>query len=163
LCVLLAALFLTSVEDCVERQEGRGLLGAWLVEGVRFINPDGEVIVPDPQPGLFIFARSHYSAVWVPRSGARKPFATKFNPTTEELAEACLSIIANTGTYEATASLLTVHPIVTRMPEFAGGRAVYAYQLEEDRLTMEQLEEYLCDGARVPFRYRVRLSLRRLE
>ena len=146
-----------------EREQAGRLEGVWIVFDIRFIDSTRETVVSEPQPGLFIFGRTYYSAVWVPRGGPRKRFVKRFDPTPDEIVEAFWSIIANSGTYELSESTLMTHPIVTRMPEFAGGRTVYKYRLDGDRLHLEQLEEYLRDGTLVPRMYHVRLSLRRVE
>lgn len=119
----------------------------------------------DPQPGLFIFGKSHYSATWVPQRQARPPFASPFEPTPEELAAACDALVVNSGAYEISGSELIVRPMVTRMPEFSGGRMIYRYGIKGNVLSLEVLDEYSCDGVQAPWilRQRLTLKLQRVE
>lgn len=139
--------------------------GVWRVAEIRFSRPDTVIVISEPQPGLFIFAKSHYSSSWVPQAAARKSFAKQFEPTREELAEACDALVINSGTYEFSDSRLTVRPLVTRMPEFSGGRMIYRVVLEPDVLWLEVLDEYSRDEIRAPWlsRQRLALKLRRVE
>lgn len=139
--------------------------GVWRVVEIRFTRPDTVIVISEPQPGLFIFAKSHYSSTWVPQSAARKSFAKRFEPTREELAEACDALVINSGTYELAGSRLTVRPLVTRMPEFSGGRMIYRAVLEPEGLSLEVIDEYSRDEIRAPWlsRQRLALKLQRVE
>ena len=88
------------------------------------------------QPGLVIFAKMHYSFVRVPSSGSRTLFKAE-NPTNEEKITAYDSINANTGTYEASGSTLTLRPVIARVPNFAaGGLQTYQFQIDGNTLTL---------------------------
>lgn len=76
--------------------------------------------VPNPQPGLIIFTRKHYSVMWVPGNQPRSLFKGE-NPTNEEKIAAYDSFVANSGTYEVADGTLTLHPMVARSPNFAAG------------------------------------------
>lgn len=120
--LMLALLVITTgTARLAVRQEGRNLEGVWRITEIKFIRADGDALVADPQPGLFIFAKSHYSTTWVSQSGPRKAYASRFQPTREELAAACDALVMNSGTYEVAGDRLTVRPLVTRVPEFPGG------------------------------------------
>lgn len=141
-------------------QPSPSLEGVWRISEIQFIRPSGEIVISDPQPGIFIFAKSHYSATWVPQGEARSAFASRFEPTREELAAACDSLVVNSGNYEISGSRLTIRPLVTRMPEFSGGRMIYRYAIDGDALSLEVLDEYSRDGVQAPWIQRQRLALK---
>src|SRR5712692_5501730 len=88
----------------------------------------------NPQPSLFIFAKTHYSMMLVPGNQPRALFKAQ-EPTNEEKIPAFDSFIANTGTYEVTGSTLTIRPIVARYPNFmAGGFEKYQFRIEGNTL-----------------------------
>jgi len=88
------------------------------------------------QPGLVIFAKTHYSFVRVPSSGPRALFKTE-DPTNEEKIAAYDSMNANTGTYEARGTTLTLRPVIARNPNFAaGGSQTYQFQIDGNTLTL---------------------------
>lgn len=137
--------------------------GVWRVAEIRFIRADTTIVHADPQPGLFIFAKSHYSSSWVPQNAARKSFQSRFEPTRDELAAACETLVVNSGTYEISGTQLTVRPVVTRMPEFSGGMLVYNFSLNGDVLSLEVVDERSRDGIKAPWLSRQRLTLKLLR
>lgn len=56
------------------------------------------------------------------------------------------SIDVNSGTYELTDSTLTTLPLVSRVPAFSGGKAIYALRIESDNLYLTMKEEYSKKG-----------------
>src|SRR5438445_2957301 len=72
--------------------------GAWKVTEIVVSGADASNVA-NPQPGLIIFARKHYSAVWVPGNQPRSLFKGE-DPTNEEKVAAYDSFIANSDTYE---------------------------------------------------------------
>jgi len=88
----------------------------------------------NPQPSLFIFAKTHYSMMLVSGTQPRALFKAE-EPTNEEKVPAFDSFVANTGTYEVMGSTLTIRPIVARYPNFmAGGFDKYQFRIEGDTL-----------------------------
>ena len=89
-----------------------------------------------PQPSLFIFTRTHYSMLRVASAQPRALF-TAMDPTNEEKIGAYDTFTANSGTYEATGTTLTVRPIVAKSPNFmAGGFDKYQFRVDGDTLTL---------------------------
>ncbi len=72
--------------------------GAWKVTEIVVTGADASN-VPNPQPGLIIFAQKHYSAMWVPGNQPRSLFKGE-DPTDQEKIAAYDSFVANSGTYE---------------------------------------------------------------
>jgi hypothetical protein len=134
--------------------------GVWQITEITTVNRDGKTRNSEPQPGLFIFTRSYYSAVWTPSTGPRPPYADRWRPTDEEKVKAYDSIVVNTGTYELTETELITRPIIARVPGFGGGTATYKYKLDGDDLFLEMVEEYSGDGIRATWLDRTRFPLK---
>jgi hypothetical protein len=138
------------------------LAGTWTVSEIVFKGPDGEKRIADPQPGLLIFSDQHYSFVWTPTDEARTPFQSFTEPTLEEIQAAFNSIIVNAGEYEVTGSTITTRPVVSRIPGFTGGYAVYDFQLEERTLTLTMTDEYDRNGTQATWAKKGRSTAFRL-
>jgi hypothetical protein len=111
--------------------------GAWKVTEIVVTGAD-TANVPNAQPGLIIFARKHYSAMWVPGNQPRSLFKGE-DPTDQEKIAAYDSFVANSGTYEVAGATLTLHPMVARSPNFmAGGVSKYQMRIEGTTLWLTQ-------------------------
>ena len=111
--------------------------GAWKVTEI-VVTGANSSNVPNPQPGLIIFARKHYSAMWVPGNQPRSLFEGE-DPTNEEKIAAYDSFVANSGTYEVARATLTLHPMVARSPNFmAGGVSKFQLRIEGTTLWLTQ-------------------------
>ena len=111
--------------------------GAWKVTEIVVTGANASN-VPNPQPGLIIFAQKHYSAMWVPGNQPRSLFKGE-DPTDQEKIAAYDSFVANSGTYEVAGTTLTLHPMVARSPNFmAGGVSKYELRIEGTTLWLTQ-------------------------
>ena len=131
--------------------DGRtGPAGVWKIAEVEPL--DGSAPVNrSPLPNLVLFTEKHYSMVWLPGKEAQRAFATRWQPTDSEKIARYNAIVVNTGTYEVKDSILTMHPIVARVPEFMGGTFVHWLQLSGDTLRLTTLDEYSYDGVQAPW------------
>ncbi len=87
-----------------------------------------------PQPGLFIFTRTHYSMLRVASPQPRVLFKA-VDSTSEEKVAAYDTFTANSGTYEVAGTTLTVRPIVAKSPNFmAGGYDKYQFRVDGNTL-----------------------------
>ena len=64
---------------------------------------------------MFIFAKNHYSLMWVPGSVPRTLFKTQV-PTNDEKLAAFDSLVASSGTYEVSGSRVTFRMILAKGP-----------------------------------------------
>ena len=111
--------------------------GAWKVTEIVVTGTDASNVA-NPQPGLIIFARKHYSVMWVPGNQPRSLFKGE-DPTNEEKIAAYDSFVANSGTYEVAGTTLTLHPMVARSPNFmAGGVSRVQLRIEGTTLWLTQ-------------------------
>ncbi len=108
------------------------------VAQIRVDLPAGSSVISSPQTGLFIFTRSHYSAVWVPVQERPASFVTSWALTPDEMVGAYKSLVAHTGTYEVDSSAITMHAEQAKNPAFAGGSISYDYRLEGNVLQLTQ-------------------------
>jgi hypothetical protein len=136
---LKAALMVVMFPVMLGAQSGaRGPLeGAWKVAEI-VVTGAGASNTPNPQPGLFIFTRTHYSLMWAPGNQPRPLFKAE-EPTNAEKTVAFDSFVGNTGTYEASGTTLTIRPMVARFPNCMGGAFMrYQFRVEGNTLTLTQ-------------------------
>lgn len=147
-----SVIIIFSAISCVSSPENRsaGVVGAWQIAEVELL--DGSAPVnKDPLPNLVLFTDRHYSMVWLPGKEAQRAFATRWHPTDSEKVARYNAIVVNTGTYEVNDSILTMHPIVARVPEFMGGIFKHRLELSADTLRLTSLDEYSFDGVQAPW------------
>lgn len=124
-----------------------GLCGATLVAQVRsrptlegvwkpteiVVTGAGAYAVAAPQPGVFIFTKTHYSWMWVPGGKPRVLFKA-VTPTNEEKLSAFDSLAASSGTYELNGSTATFRPTVAKGPNTVS--IDEHFHIEGDTLTL---------------------------
>ena len=109
------------------------LEGAWSVVSIRVTGPDSAASTT-AQPSIYLFGDTHYSMMRVTGNQPRT-LAAKDSITDAEKLAAYDSFIANTGTYEVVDSTLTIHPVVSRTPNFmSGGYDKYHFRVNGDTL-----------------------------
>jgi hypothetical protein len=115
----------------------KSIEGVWKVTEIVVTGEDASN-VRSPQPGLIIFTQKHYSVMWIPGNQPRTLFKGE-SPTNEEKIAAYDSFVANAGTYEVAEQTLTLHPVVSRSPNFmAGGSAKNQFRIEGTTLWLIQ-------------------------
>lgn len=150
LCLVPAiALILVSCADApTESQAASGPLeGVWTVVAVE---PVGAAPIEPSQPGIYIFAADHYSAVYAPGSEPRVKSATSFSPTPEEMVTQYQSIIVNSGSYEVDGDSFTLRPMIAKSPGFVGGHLTGTFSVTGDTLTLRHEHLVDLDGVELP-------------
>ena len=94
------------------------------------------------QPGqaaLYLFTPTHYSMLMAPTD--RPDIADTSTATADELRAIWGPILANAGTYEVSGDLITIHPLVAKIPVVMkpGANEVYRFQIEGNTLTLKQV------------------------
>jgi len=115
------------------------LEGAWRVVEVAVVGgPDEGTRTDTLQPSLYIFAKQHYSMMYVDGAAPRPLLpedATRTSLTEAEVRATFVPFIANSGTYQVNGSTISTNPIVAMWPNFmTGGSATYEYRVEGDSL-----------------------------
>lgn len=91
------------------------------------------------QAGLYLFTATHYSMVLA--SSDRPDVADTNKATADELRAVWGPLLANAGTYDVSGDLVTIHPVVAKIPVVMkpGANEVYRYHIEGKTLTLQQV------------------------
>jgi len=91
------------------------------------------------QAGLYLFTPTRYSMVLAATD--RPDLADMSKATTEELRAIWGPLLANAGTYEVSGDLITIHPVVAKVPVVmkSGATEVYRFRIEGKLLTLTQV------------------------
>ena len=134
--------------------------GVWTVTGMASRAPGAEwEINPTPYLSQYIFTAKHYSYMYVPGAGPRKPFAGDPNrPTDAEKVEAYNSFVAASGTYLLSGQTLALSALVHKNPNEMDGKPL-TYTIEFDGNTLRMV---IASPPFLPGRER-RIVLTRIE
>ena len=101
---------------------GQSLVGVWKpVEDIDFRGPDRGIHTADIQPGLLVFTKQYYSAVYVLGYSPRPRLSD--NPTDEERGRVFQPFVATAGTYAWSDSTITFRASVSKNPAGMDGTA----------------------------------------
>ena len=104
--------------------------GAWVVTSWQI--PDGE-LNEQPQPGLFVFTRTHYSIMFVLGAEPRARY-TGEEMTDADMLAAYTTVVANSGRYEVKGNELTTRAYVAKNPNYMGdwpdNAATYTFEID---------------------------------
>lgn len=91
-----------------------------------------------PGPGVYIFAARPYSMMVA--SADRPDITDTFQATVDELGALWNPMAANAGVYEIEGNLVTIRPIVAKIPVVMkpGAYEVYAFRMERNMLSLTQ-------------------------
>ncbi len=129
LTVALGGLFLLPTHTrIVNAAADNPLQGAWQV------TDQGGV----PLAGVYIFAGKYYSIMFATTD--RPDIADTSKATADELRAVWGPMAANAGTYEVSGNLVTIRPIVAKIPVVMkpGANEVYAFRIEGNTLSFTQ-------------------------
>ena len=91
------------------------------------------------QAALYLFTATRYSMVLAATD--RPDSADMSKATADELRASWGPLLANAGTYEISGDLITIHPLVAKIPVVmkAGANEVYRFRIEGKTLTLKQV------------------------
>src|SRR5258708_25681305 len=120
--ILLAAAFSTA---CAADSP---LVGAWQLD-------PGQ----SGQAAVYLFTPTHYSMMLA--ATGRPDIVDTGKATADELRAVWGPLIANAGTYEVSGDLVTIHPLVAKIPVVMkpGATEVYRFRIEGKTLTLRQV------------------------
>lgn len=98
-----------------QKPAAASIVGVWRVSEVTLSGENPRTIA-NPEPGLQIFTRTHYSFTAVAYDRKRVDLPTDREPTEKEYAEAFGPFIAQAGTYELNGTAVTFRRIVAKVP-----------------------------------------------
>jgi hypothetical protein len=104
------------------------LVGAWQLDAGQ-----------SGQTALYLFTPTRYSMVLAATD--RPDIADMSKATTDELRAIWGPLLANAGTYEVSGDLITIHPLVAKVPVVmkSGATEVYRFRIEGKMLTLRQV------------------------
>ena len=104
------------------------LVGAWQLDSAQ-----------SAQAALYLFTPTHYSMVLAATN--RPDIADTSKATADELRAIWGPLLANAGTYEVSGDLITIHPLVAKIPVVmkVGANEVYRLRIEGKTLTRRQV------------------------
>jgi hypothetical protein len=111
-----------------------GLEGAWAVSEVVVSSADTSFTITAPRPGLFVFARSHFSAVIIIGDGPLEAFSDE--PTDAERLTAFRNLRATAARYELGDSTMTITTFVDAIPSDIGDTFTVGYRLDDKGLVL---------------------------
>ena len=111
-----------------------GLEGAWAVSEVVVSSADTSFSITAPRPGLFVFARNHFSAVIIVGKGPLEPFSE--DPTDAERLTAFRNLRATAARYELGDSIMTITTFVDAIPSDIGDTFTAGYRLDDQTLVL---------------------------
>jgi lipocalin-like protein len=138
---VITALLVVAASLLARAQTAPSLQGAWRVTESVVTGANAETNT-NPQPGLFLFTKQHYSIVTVNGTAPRKNFDTARDPAkltdAEKIAryEVWDKFSANSGTYKVSGSTLTTHPLVAKNPAVMGPEITREFKIEGNTLTL---------------------------
>jgi hypothetical protein len=123
------AVLIVLASTSIAGAEGK-LEGTWKVVEMSGMGPNASTNT-NPQPGLYIFTKKHYSMQAITGDKPR-PDVPQQNPTPEQLLAAFYPFMANTGAYAVKGAELTIRPVVAKYPEVmaSGAFAVFTFKVE---------------------------------
>jgi hypothetical protein len=122
----LIALLFAGISPVRAGEAGHTIAGAWKV--IEVTTPQG-IKNSSPQPGIWMFMKSHYSLLIVTGTKARPKFEL-YRETDAEKIATFDALAANSGTYSVSGSMLTTVPIVSKSEVGIG--LVVKYELKFD-------------------------------
>jgi hypothetical protein len=104
------------------------LVGAWQLDSGQ-----------SAQAALYLFTPTRYSMVLAATD--RPDIADTSKATADELRAIWGPLLANAGTYEISGDLITIHPLVAKLPVVMkpGANEVYRFRIEGKTLTLRQV------------------------
>ncbi len=133
LVVMLAALVVRTSGQ--QRAADNPLMGAWRV--VEFSDASGTVA--NPQPGLYIFARQHYSFVRIQGTRPLPDYPSNDKATDADKVAVFNALYLNTGTYSVSGNSVATKAMVAKSKFAIGGAGnQYEFNVSGNTLTLTQ-------------------------
>jgi len=156
LALLFAAVFVSSEFA----QSKSNIEGVWSHTEASMSGPNA-FKTPMSQPSIYIFAKKHYSIIYVNGDAPRPIIADVSKATAEELRNVYVdNFIANAGTYELKGGKLTLRPTVAKGPGYMQPNIYTNLSVKINGRTMTMVRDGSNDG---PMPYPLTYKLKRIE
>jgi hypothetical protein len=118
-----------------QRAADNPVLGAWRV--IEFSDANGTIA--NPQPGLYIFARQHYSFARIQGTRPLPDYPSNDKATDADKVAVFNALYLNTGTYAITGNSLATKAMVAKSKFAIGGAGnQYEFNVSGNTLTLTQ-------------------------
>lgn len=138
----LAALIfgLLTTNGTAQQPAPRQIQGVWRVVEATITGPSARTISFSEQPNLTTITPRHYSRVEIQANGPRPVLKDVATASADELRAVWGPVVAEAGTYDVTADLITMRPIASKNPAVMGPGVfiTYAFKLDGDTLVLTQ-------------------------
>ena len=112
--IFVLALLTVALSISVQAQKVQGV---WSLSEITTTGPNGST-KQATQPSLFIFTKKHYSIIYVSSDSPRENMESS-KMSADQLRKVFIdSFVANAGTYDIKAGMITLHPIVAKSPGY---------------------------------------------
>jgi hypothetical protein len=133
--LILAALIVVVAAGVSGQQPSNPLIGAWRV--AEFSDANGTIA--NPQPGLYIFARNHYSFVRIQGTRPLPDYPSNDKASDADKVAVFNALYMNTGTYTVTGNRLSTVAMVAKSKFAIGGSGnQYDFSISGNTLTLTQ-------------------------
>jgi hypothetical protein len=133
--LILAALVIVVAATVSGQQPANPLLGAWRV--TEFSDTNGTIA--NPQPGLYVFARNHYSFVRIQGTRPLPDYPSNDKATDADKVAVFNALYMNTGTYTVSGNRLSTVAMVAKSKFAIGGTGnQYDFAIAGNTLTLTQ-------------------------
>ena len=115
---------------------GGPLVGAWRVTGIADANG---APITNPQPGLYIFTRQHYSFVRINGTRPLPDYPSNDKATDADKVAVFNALYLNSGTYTVTGNVIATKAMVAKSKFAIGGAGnQYEFAVNGNNLTLTQ-------------------------
>jgi hypothetical protein len=133
--LMLVALVVVVAATVSGQQPANPLMGAWRV--TEFSDANGTIA--NPQPGLYIFARNHYSFVRIQGTRPLPEYPSNDKATEADKVAVFNALYMNTGTYTVSGNRLSTVAMVAKSKFAIGGAGnQYEFLISGNTLTLTQ-------------------------
>jgi len=133
--LMLVALVVVVAATASGQQPSNPLMGAWRV--TEFSDANGTIA--NPQPGLYIFARAHYSFVRIQGTRPLPDYPSNDKATEADKVAVFNALYMNTGTYSVSGNRLSTVAMVAKSKFAIGGAGnQYDFSISGNTLTLTQ-------------------------
>jgi hypothetical protein len=133
--LMLVAVVVMVVVTVSGQQPANPLVGAWRVAELN----DANGTIANPQPGLYIFARNHYSFVRIQGTRPLPDYPSNDKATDADKVAVFNALYMNTGTYSVSGNRLSTMAMVAKSKFAIGGSGnQYDFLISGNTLTLTQ-------------------------
>lgn len=132
---VLVALAITVAATVSGQQPANPLLGAWRVTELT----DANGTIGNPQPGLYVFAKQHYSFVRIQGTRPLPDYPSNDKATDADKVAVFNALYMNTGSYTVSGNRLATVAMVAKSKFAMGGQGnQYEFAISGNTLTLTQ-------------------------